>query len=270
MQNLSRIYLNENLETGKSYPLPLDTAHYLTKVMRADKCIVFNKGKEFLAEIRQEQIKKTINYSLFIIHSTNRPDPSNDLTLAFAPIKQPRLEELISMATQMGVAKLQPVITARTTAHHINWERIRKIATESSEQSGRNSVPEIMAPVKFDDFVKNNKNIVFADERFAHEENLSSRRALQSSAGAGSLGFEPQTETMKHSDQSYINKIPYPGAMRPLRDDGFILIGPEGGFSESEFAALDGADATGINLGKTILRAETAAVVAISKLAISS
>ena len=126
------------------------------------------------------------------------------------------------MATQMGVARLLPVITARTVAHHINWDRMRKIAAESAEQSNRNSVPEIMPAVKFNEL--DLSNVVFADERAAYGESTSDF----------------------NTDK--------------------ILIGPEGGFSDEEFSALDAAGARGIGLGKTILRAETAAIVALAKI----
>jgi 16S rRNA (uracil1498-N3)-methyltransferase len=237
MKNMPRIFINEKLEVGKHVTISKEQLHYLTKVMRTDQCLVFNNGAEFRAELKQETSKKTEQYSLLIVSSTERPDPSNNLVLAFAPIKQARLEEMANMATQMGVARLQPVVTERTAARHINFERIRKITIEASEQSGRNSIPEILPEMKFADFIKNTKNIVFADERFAHDGRDASPRRPLNTGRAGSASL-PKT----------------------------VLIGPEGGFSEKEFESLDSAGAVGISLGKTILRAETAAVVAIAKL----
>ena len=272
MQNIPRIYLDENLTVGVSYPLPADTAHYLTRVMRADKCIVFSGGKEFMAEVRQKQSQKIIHYSLLIIHSTGRPDPSNGLTLAFAPIKMARLEELANMATQMGVARMIPVITERVIAHHINWERIKKIIVEGSEQSGRNSVPELTSPQKFPDFLRTHdshgmpdsqgtgRNLFFADERFAHTgtDNVGARwtHPAQSLIAPGHGGNAPNDASEQRAR-----------CHAPLQTNRTILIGPEGGFSESEFAALDSAGAIPISLGKTILRTETAAVVALAHLA---
>ena len=127
------------------------------------------------------------------------------------------------MATQMGVAVLQPVITERTVANHINWVRQQKIIIEAAEQSGRNSVPELKEPVKFMDI--DFDGLIVADERFAHGK-----------------------EYEKFS--GVFDKV---------------LIGPEGGFSPKEFEKMDKAGVTGLALGKTILRAEVAAVVAISK-----
>ena len=135
----------------------------------------------------------------------------------------------------MGVARFQPVITERTNAHHINWARMKKIAIEASEQSGRNNVPQIAQPVKFDEFIRNRnkeqEGIAFADERMASNDK---------------------------------SNLPIPCSCS-YQNGYAVLIGPEGGFSDNEFAALDEIGATGISLGPTILRAEVAAVVAITK-----
>ena len=214
MKNIPRIFIDEKLSAGIQIPLPRETMHYLTRVMRTDKCLAFGNGVEYNAHISDDQ------KFLVIDSKTNHTDPSGNLTLMFAPIK--RTDDLINMATQMGVAVLQPVITDRTNATHINWERMKKIATEAAEQSNRNSVPKIMPPVKFSDL--DLSKIIYADERVAY-------------------------------GKSAPNKI----------ISNHILVGPEGGFSDSEFNALDAAGACGISLGKTILRAEVAAVVAITK-----
>jgi len=193
--------------------------------MRTDRCLVFNYGKEFKAEL------SVVSCSLLVVSPTGRPDPSNNLTLAFAPVKQARMEEMLSMATQMGVKRLQPVITAFVNEHHPKWERIKKIVIEAAEQSGRNSVPELAEPQKFTEFLQGVKDLVFADERAASPRSF------------------PDSGLALHAP----------------RNDTIVLIGSEGGFSDAEFDALDKAGATGINLGPTILRAEVAAVVAIAK-----
>ena len=183
--------------------------------MRCNDAIVFGKGHEFNAKL--DDTAKNI----IVGDDTGRADPSSETILYFALIK--RTDDLINVATQLGVKKIVPVITEHTTAHHINWERMKKIAIEASEQSNRNSVPEISAPIKFADI--DLSNIAFADERAAYGE------------------MRPTTTKIKS-----------------------VLIGPEGGFSDSEFAALDSAGAVGISLGKTILRAELAAAIALAQI----
>ncbi len=217
MKNIPRIFVGDDVQTGMMIPADKSVAHYLTHVMRTHDFLAFGAGKEFHATISADGKNITIG------NKTAHPDPSNDTTLYFAPIKH--TDDLINMATQMGVANLVPVIMERTVAHHINWERMQKIATEAAEQSNRNSVPKISAPVPFAKL--DLKNICFADERFAYNNNK-------------------------------IAQIP--------SNIKSVLVGPEGGFSDFEFAALDAAGATPISLGKTILRAELAVAIAIGKM----
>lgn len=217
MKNIPRIFMGNDIKSGNIIPVGRDTAHYLTHVMRTHDCLVFGGGAEFNAHISDDE------KSMIIGDKTEHIDPSNDITLYFAPIK--RVDDLINMATQMGVARLCPVITERVVAHHVNWERMRKIATEAAEQSNRNSVPEITEPIPFSKI--DLKNICFADERFAYDN-------------------KPQ------------EKIP--------NNIKSVLVGPEGGFSDSEFAALDAAGAIPVSLGRTILRAEVATIIAIEKI----
>ncbi len=216
MKNIPRIFIGDNVKSGMTILAEKSVAHYLGHVMRTHDFLGFGGGYEFSAHLSDD------GKSIIIGDMTKHPDPSNDITLYFAPIK--RTDDLVNMATQMGVARIVPVITDHTIAHHINWERVKKIATEASEQSNRNSVPEISAPIKFSEL--DLRNLCFADERFACSD-------------------------------------------KPVKDYGNlrnILIGPEGGFSESEFATLDASSAVPVSLGKTILRAELAAAIAIGKL----
>lgn len=215
MKNIPRIFVGNDIKSGIQIPASKDIAHYLTRVMRRNDCLCFGGGNEFCATLSDD--KKFI----IIGDKTAHSDPSNNITLMFAPIK--RMDDMLNMATQMGVARFQPIITERTVANHINWGRMEKIIIEAAEQSNRNSVPQILPAKKFTDL--DLSNVVFADERAAY-------------------GKEIPTDSNADT----------------------ILIGPEGGFSDAEFNALDAAGAIGIGLGKTILRAEVAAVVALGKL----
>ena len=216
MQNIPRIFIDQNIKSGDVISVEKDIVHYLTRVMRRSDCLVFNNGVEYMAELFDN------NKSLKIGNTTDHLDPSNDLILYFAPIK--KIDDLLNMATQMGIAVLQPVITDRTVANHINWTRMRKIIIEASEQSGRNSIPQLLSPIRFSDL--DFSDLIVADERAGHGKQIENK--------------------IKKSYKK-------------------ILIGPEGGFSKSEFEKMDAANVCGLSLGKTILRAEVAAVVAIAK-----
>ena len=215
MKNIPRVYLDREICAGDIVSIDRDISHYLRHVMRCDECLVFNSGTEFTATLSPDGKSVTIGAP------TSHVDPSNDIVLMFSPIK--RTDDLLNMATQMGVRAFLPVITQRTNANHINWERMRKIVIQASEQSNRNSVPAILSPVRFSEL--DLSTVVFADERVAY--------------GHAACDIPDNVKS--------------------------ILVGPEGGFSESEFAALDAAGAHGISLGRTILRAELAAAIAIAR-----
>jgi 16S rRNA (uracil1498-N3)-methyltransferase len=215
MKNIPRIFLEDNIQVGGRVAINRDVAHYLSRVMRTDRCLVFGDGNEYSAELSPDA--KFLN----ICEKTSHIDTSNNKMLIFSPIK--RMDDMLNMATQMGVGFFQPVVMARTVAHHINWERMYKIIIEAAEQSNRNSIPVILPTKTFSEL--DLANVVFADERAAY-------------------GKE-------------IDNI--------VDDIDSVMIGPEGGFSDVEFAALDSAGARGLSLGKTILRAEVAAVVALAK-----
>jgi 16S rRNA (uracil1498-N3)-methyltransferase len=217
MKNVPRVFIDSEIQIGKSISIGPELTHYLNRVMRTDTCLIFNQGDEYTAKLSQD-----LKY-LTPESKTGHTDPSNDVTLYFALIK--KTDELVAMATQMGVAILQPVITQYTNANHIKWDRAQKIIIESSEQSGRNSVPKLLQPINFADMEKS--NLIFADER-----------------QAGLADTFPNNEFKSKN----------------------LLIGPEGGFSGAEFAVLESAGAKSLSLGKTILRAETAAVVALVKI----
>lgn len=216
MKNIPRIFVGDTLSAGIAIPVGREVSHYLQRVMRRNDCLAFGGGAEYRAELSPD------GKLLLIGDKTDHLDPSNNVTLMFSPIK--RMDDMLNMATQMGVSTFQPVIMDRTVAHHINWQRMEKIITEASEQSNRNSVPKILPPIKFSDL--DLSHIVFADERVAYGKATT--------------------------------KIP--------SDTTSVLIGPEGGFSDAEFSVLDGAGAIGIGLGKTILRAEVASIVALARI----
>ncbi|MCL2629460.1 MAG: 16S rRNA (uracil(1498)-N(3))-methyltransferase [Alphaproteobacteria bacterium] len=217
-----RLYVEGILNVEKSVVLTTAQEHYLRGVMRlrdGDTFIAFGNGEEFVAEMPGK-----------IIEKTNRVDMANNAVLAFCPIKPSRLEEMISAATQMGVAKFQPVISKRVDIPKMNFDRFRKIAIEASEQCGRLSVPEFLPAVKFQELIKNVGKIYYGDER---------RVTIPSGDKAVDL---------------------------PAGEEFTLLIGPEGGFAPEEFAALDDAGAIGISLGPLVLRAEVAAVAGLAKL----
>lgn len=215
MKNIPRIFIGTDIKSGNIIPVDKSVSHYLSHVMRRNDCLVFGDGNEYTATLIDDGKK------IMIGEKTSHPDPSGNIILYFAPIK--KLDDMLNMATQMGVKKFVPVITERTVANHINWERMRKIVIEAAEQSNRNSVPEIASQIKFADLPFS--DLVFADERAAYGRKMPDKYTCATS----------------------------------------VFVGPEGGFSDSEFEILDKNGARPISLGNTILRAELAAQIVIAK-----
>jgi 16S rRNA (uracil1498-N3)-methyltransferase len=148
-----------------------------------------------------------------------------DLWLLFAPIKRGRIDWLVEKATELGVGRLLPVVTRRTIVDRLNLERLRAHAIEAAEQCERTALPELAEPQKLDAILKSW---------------LAGRTLFFADEGGG----EPFAPT------------PGPAA---------ILIGPEGGFTDEERAAIRALpQARPVSLGPRILRADTAALAAVA------
>jgi 16S rRNA (uracil1498-N3)-methyltransferase len=166
-----------------------------------------------------------------------------DLDLLIALVKRGPLETIVEKATELGVRRIRPVVTRRTQADHTNVSRLQTIATEAAEQTGRLDVPEVAEPVKLERLLDEwgaDRRLIFCDE--AGDD--------PTAEWGGSVGrAQPVLEALK-------GRKPGPWA---------VLIGPEGGFAPEERAQLRGLKSvTPVTLGPRILRADTAAISALT------
>jgi 16S rRNA (uracil1498-N3)-methyltransferase len=236
-----RLYLNtpDNLIAGASIALEAEQARYLVTVMRqkpGDEILIFNgRDGEWRARI-SDVGKKSLTLEVVML---TRPQPTaTGPVLLIALIKRNRLETIIEKATELGVVAIQPVITRRTIADHTNIARLQVIAQEAAEQTERLDVPEIREPLKLEAWLKVREGqwLIFADEMTAHD--------------AQSGEVKPMLAALK-------------GLPETARTA--ILIGPEGGFDAAERETLRAAGQTlRVNLGPRILRADTAAIAALT------
>jgi 16S rRNA (uracil1498-N3)-methyltransferase len=147
--------------------------------------------------------------------------------LAFAPVKRAQTDWLVEKATELGAARLLPVMTQRTIAERVKLERLEAIAIEAAEQCGRTRLPEIAEPTGLKQLLAGRdaeRRLYFADE----------------------AGGEPAATAFE------------PGP-------GLILTGPEGGFTDEERSLIRAAPNTiAVSLGPRILRAETAALATLA------
>ena len=203
-------------------------ANYLANVMRlkaGDPVRLFDDVTgEWLAEVADAG-RRAITLRLTAKLRDRAPGP--DLWLLFAPIKKGPIDWLVEKATELGAARLQPVITQRTIVDRLNLDRLRTHTIEAAEQCDRTALPDLAEPVKLAALLRDwdgARPLLFADEQ----------------------GGEPLAQVA----------TPGPAA---------ILIGPEGGFTAEERTQIRAHPAArAITLGPRILRAETAACAAIS------
>ncbi len=227
-RSLPRLYVDPPLSAGVAVGLDSGQANYLGNVLRlaeGGEVLLFDGvSGEWLARVVEVAKKRMI---LGVVEATRPQEAVPDLTLAFAPIKKGRIEFLVEKAVELGVARLEPVITRRTIVDKVNLERMRSHIVEAAEQCGRTALASIVEPVKLAAFLKavdTARTLYFADE----------------------TGGEAVTSAF----------LPGPAT---------ILVGPEGGFTPEEGEAIRAlTNAKAISLGPRILRAETAALAGIA------
>ena len=226
-KSLPRLFVRVPLVAGAAVELDAGQANYLGNVMRLqtdDHVLLFDGASGEWLARIAGAAKKRM--TLAVEERTRAAEAVPDLWLAFAPVKRAQTDWLVEKATELGIARLLPVTTQRTIVERVKLERLAAIAVEAAEQCNRTTIPVIDEPQSLAAFLKmhSERSLYFADE----------------SGGA------PAAE-----------------AFRP--GPGTILTGPEGGFTEEERAAIRAEpDATAISLGPRVLRAETAALAAIT------
>ena len=227
-KSLPRLYVRHPLGEGVDVELDAAQANYLGNVLRlreGSELLLFDgTSGEWLARISEAGKKRM---SLTVERRTREPESIPDVWLAFAPVKRNQTDWLVEKATELGVARLVPIITQRTIVERVKLERLETIAIEAAEQCGRTRLPQISEPLPLAHFLQNrepSRTLYFADE---------------AGGDAAAEAFSPG-----------------PAA---------ILTGPEGGFTDEERAAIRAApDAIAISLGPRILRAETAGLAALA------
>jgi 16S rRNA (uracil1498-N3)-methyltransferase len=226
-----RLYVKTPLEEGAQVRLDRAQAHYLGTVLRlrsGDRVLVFNGNDgEWSAALATERRAAT----LLVGAKTRAQTTPADLHYLFAPLKAARLDYMVQKAVEMGVSRLQPVLTRHVQATRVNIERMEANAVEAAEQCGILSLPSVEPPLLLSRLLANwdaTRRLIFCDE-----------------------------EAEITSPVAALTGVP--------RSPIAVLIGPEGGFAEDERSALlKLPNVLRISLGPRILRADTAAVAALT------
>ena len=229
----ARLFVPDRLTTGDDIRLAADQAHYLRHVLRlgeGDAVALFNgRDGEFRGSIAAAGKKEC---RLAVAEQLRVFRPVADIWLCFAPIRQGRIEMIVEKATELGVARLLPVLTRRTQMQKVNAERLAVHAREAAEQSERLDVPEVAPAVPLDALLADwpsERRLFLCAEREAATPLLQAAQAWPAAAPCA------------------------------------LLVGPEGGFAPEELAmAQRQPGVMPVTLGPGILRAETAAIAALA------
>jgi 16S rRNA (uracil1498-N3)-methyltransferase len=223
-----RLFIEQPLAEGSEIHVAGNPAHYLLGVMRlkegAPVKLFDNISGEYLATVASTGKRDLI---LTVEAKLRERESVPDLWLVQALVKKDRFDWIAEKACELGAARFVPVLTARCVVDKVKEDRLRAQMIEAAEQCERTALPEIAPLTKLDAMLKNwpeGRTLYFCDER----------------------GGEP------------LGEIIAPGAAA-------ILIGPEGGFTDEENAMIRAHSAAiAVSLGPRILRADTAAVAALS------
>ena len=247
-----RLFVDDPLRAGNCVVPDEQQTHYLLHVMRAkagDRVNLFNGSDgEWVARLTGVS-KRSCSLECERRLRPQSGDP--DLWLCFAPIKKTPADYVVQKATELGVAVLQPVFTRRTIVSRVNLERMRANAVEAAEQSERLTIPDCREPLSFDKLLANwprDRRLFFCDEggdALPIAEAVRNPPPLVEEGGEVMVSASPVREI-----------APEPAA---------IFTGPEGGFDDRERETLRALPfVTPVTLGPRILRADTAALAALT------
>ena len=225
-----RLFVDDTLGHGRTFAIEGNQANYLARVMRVSEgdtvILCDDETGEWVSRVTAVEKRRVM------LQTDEQLRPREDVPdfwLCAALLKKDRFDMVLEKATELGVARIQPVLTTRCVADKLNPERARTIVTEAAEQCARTALPEVAEPVKLAQLLADwpeDRLLFFADEE----------------------GGEPAANAFCLTEG--------PAA---------LLVGPEGGFDEAERAAIRAHSAARpISLGPRILRGETAAIAGIA------
>ena len=240
----ARFYAPEASSPGDIVELPEDETQHMVRVLRlraGDAVCVFNgRGGEFDALV-EDVGKATVRVR---VGNPRQPAPESNVavTLAQAVLKGDKMDDVVRDAVMMGVASIQPIVSARTEITRSSVERGQRrerwerIAVSSAKQCNRAVVPSILAPLNFNDVLA-----ACADMRLPNPVLM----LVEPRASADAVPLREMNETAPH--------------------EATVLVGPEGGWTEDEIRR--GADASRlVTVGERTLRADAMAIVALAAL----
>jgi 16S rRNA (uracil1498-N3)-methyltransferase len=235
-----RFYVEPGALVGDTVVIDGPLAHRLSSVLRLrpGEAVAFFDGSGEDVTVRLDTVSSKRVASTVLARAPGSPEPRTRIHLYQSVTKGERFDWLVEKATEIGVSRIVPLITARavvrTAAGGNRVERWRRIAAEAAEQCGRSAVPVVGEPRSYAEAIASIEGVV----------------ALLPYEAAGEGAPSVQTALNDRIDELFAT------------GEVSIFVGPEGGFDEAEVRAAVDAGATVVTLGNRILRAETAGLVA--------
>ncbi|MGH8679648.1 MAG: 16S rRNA (uracil(1498)-N(3))-methyltransferase [Burkholderiales bacterium] len=240
---MTRIYVNLPLATGATLTLPQDAARHLLQVLRfkaGEKFVLFNgTGGEYEAQLHTVTRRKTTAH-VVLLRDVERESPLS-ITLAQCVAKGERMDYTLQKAVELGVAAIQPLLSARSVVRlaDARWEKKlehwRGVIIAACEQSGRTRLPTIAAVTSLAEWLAVSSEAVL-------------KLALSPDAAVSLTALAPLPNPLPQGQRGHV----------------VVLVGPEGGLSQDELACAQRAGFTGLRLGPRVLRTETAGVAALA------
>lgn len=242
-----RLFVPGPLAEGAAISIDGPQAHYLSRVMRIAEGGVVILCDDLTGEWAASVTSFGKREVTVTIESHLRPrEEVPDFTLCAALLKKDRFDLVLEKACELGVRKIQPVLTHRCVADKLNLDRARAVLIEAAEQCARTALPVIAEPLKLDAMLKQwegSRALFFADE---------------AGGDPAAAAFSSTAPPRRHGPQAI--QVQSAGGPR-LRGGAALLTGPEGGFDEGERSAIRAlAQTRAVSLGPRILRGETAAI----------
>lgn len=250
---MHRFFVSPSALQGTHVALRGDVAHQVHSVLRmrpGERVVVLDdSGWEY--EVELTRVGRDAALGTILDRRPAAGEPRIRITLYQSLLKRDNLEWVLQKCTEIGVAEFVPVVSRRTIVNNPadvkagKLERWRRIIAEAAEQSRRGRLPVLHEALTFEEAITN----------------VGARLALAPPTGKFDLALIPWEKEQSAGLHASL------AAMKPGHRDPVSLalfIGPEGGFAEEEIALAREHGALAVTLGPRILRAETAAVVAVS------
>ena len=230
----TRIFVEKSISSNLIIYIKDKQHHFLKNVLRVkvnDEINIFDgisgEWKAIIISINRN------NTVLRVIDKISKLKKSTDVWLVFAPIKQYRMSLAIQKATELGVSKIIPCVTEYTNIRNINIKNLYDNAIEASEQSERLDIPKIEHQIDLKSLLSEwpeDRKLVYCDEKINQGKSIIETLFL----------------------------------LKDYNSKWAVLIGPEGGFSESEKELITkNKNVIPVSLGDGMLRSDTAIVVSL-------